>query len=334
MMNQLDNSQVDREVPVEISASEFKKAGHKLVDDIAHLLSNFRDKPVSPEVSPAKIRTILGERQIPSRGENASMLLEEVTRHLMDNSTFNGHPRFWGYITSSATPIGVLADFLASAINPNVGGWNLSPIATEIEKQTIRWIAEMVGYPTDCGGILVSGGNMANFVGFLAARTAKSGWNIREKGLQSNDVEKLTMYVSAETHTWIQKAADLYGHGTETIRWIPTNDHQQMEVVSLKEQIQQDFENGFNPFLVAGTAGTVSTGAIDPLREIASVCQEFDIWFHIDGAYGAFAAVLPEANNDMKVFHLADSIFPGSAQMVIQSTGGRMCAGKRSSTFA
>jgi len=149
---------------------------------------------------------------------------------------------------------------------------------------------------------------MANFVGFLAARTTKSGWNIREKGLQSNDAEKLTMYVSAETHTWIQKAADLYGHGTDSIRWIKTDKDQRMDPESLKEQIQQDFENGFKPFLVVGTAGTVSTGAIDPLREIASVCQEFDIWFHIDGAYGAFAAVLPETNNDMKVFHLADSI--------------------------
>jgi len=307
-MNKIDDSQVDREVPVEIPASEFKKAGHKLVDDIAHLLSNFHEKPVSPGVSPEKIRTILGQEQIPSEGESAIMLLEEVTRHLIDNSTFNGHPRFWGYITSSATPIGVLADFLAAAINPNVGGWDLSPIATEIEKQTLRWIAEMIGYPTDCGGILVSGGNMANFAGFLAARTAKSGWNIREKGLQSTDAKKLTIYVSAETHTWIQKAADLYGHGTDAIRWIKTDIDQRMDPESLREQIEEDKSNGYAPFIVVGTAGTVRTGAIDPLREIASICKQYDLWFHIDGAYGAFAAVLPEAHEDMKVFHMADSI--------------------------
>ncbi|MCB0617671.1 MAG: amino acid decarboxylase, partial [Saprospiraceae bacterium] len=139
-------------------------------------------------------------------------LLKQTASWLFEHSTFNGHPRFLGYITSSPTPIGALADLLAAAVNPNVGGWQLSPIASEIERQTIRWIAELIGYPTDCGGLLVSGGNMANFVGFLAARKAKAGWNIREKGLR--DHPQLVAYASAETHTWLQKAADLFGLGT------------------------------------------------------------------------------------------------------------------------
>ena len=132
-------------------------------------------------------------------------------------------PRFFGYITAAPAPIGMLGDLLAAAVNPNVGAWTLSPAATEIESQTVRWIAELIGYPADCGGLLVSGGNMANFVGFLAARAAKSGWDVRERGVAGEPGRRLRVYGSAETHTWIQKAADLAGLGTASIRWIPTD---------------------------------------------------------------------------------------------------------------
>ncbi|MCB0683781.1 MAG: hypothetical protein KDC32_23185, partial [Saprospiraceae bacterium] len=141
-------------------------------------------KPVSPDLTPTKARQLLGSEGLPEKGGEPAGLLKQTASWLFEHSTFNGHPRFLGYITSSPTPIGALADLLAAAVNPNVGGWQLSPIASEIERQTIRWIAELIGYPTDCGGLLVSGGNMANFVGFLAARKAKAGWNIREKGLR------------------------------------------------------------------------------------------------------------------------------------------------------
>ena len=144
--------------------------------------------------------------RLPQHGADPALLLNRAADLLFDHSLFNGHPRFWGYITSSAAPIGALGDLLAAAVNPNVGAWLLSPMASEIEAQTIRWIAEMLGYPVDCGGLFVSGGNMANIVCFLAARQAKAGWDVRTKGM---DGARLRAYCSKETHTWIQKAADI-----------------------------------------------------------------------------------------------------------------------------
>ncbi len=180
-------------------------------------------------------------------------------------------------------------------------------MATEIEAQAIRWIAELLGYPASCGGLFVSGGNMANFVAFLAARRAKAPWDVRALGLRGGE-RQLIAYASKETHTWFQKAADLFGLGLEAIRWIAVDDQQRMDVSELERQVAADRQAGTFPFLVVGTAGTVSTGAVDPLREIASVCRTHDLWFHVDGAYGAPAAALSEAPDDLKALSLADSV--------------------------
>ena len=227
---------------------------------------------------------------------------------LFDHSLFNAHPRFFGYVTAPPAPIGVLGDFLAAALNANVGAWTLSPAATEIESQTVRWIAELIGYPVDCGGLLVSGGNMANIVGFLAARAAKAPWNVREEGVAGDSRRRLRVYASAETHTWIQKAADLAGLGTSSIRWIPTDANLRMEVASLRRQIDADAAAGDIPFIVVGNAGSVSTGTVDPLPEIAALCRDCDVWFHVDGAYGGFAAAVPEAPDDLRALSEADSV--------------------------
>ena len=177
---------------------------------------------------------------LPDSGTDPGPLLERTAQLLFDHSLFNGHPRFFGYITASPAPIGMLGDLLAAAVNPNVGAWTLSPAATEIESQTVRWIAELIGYPADCGGLLVSGGNMANFVGFLAARAAKAGWDVRERGVAGEPGRTLRVYASAETHTWIQKAADLAGLGTASIRWIPTDGELRMDVAALRRQLDAD----------------------------------------------------------------------------------------------
>jgi glutamate/tyrosine decarboxylase-like PLP-dependent enzyme len=204
-----------------------------------------------------------------------------------------------------------LGDLLAAAVNPNVGGWVLSPMASEIEAQTVRWIAELLGYPADCGGLLVSGGNMANFVGFLAARRAKAMWDVRAGGIAGEGGQRLRVYASTETHTWVQKAADLFGLGTGSIRWIETDERQRMNTVVLRQAIVEDNARGDLPFLVVGTGGSVSTGAVDPLYEIAEVCKEHNLWFHVDGAYGALAAAVPESLGcppDLKGLSLADSV--------------------------
>jgi glutamate/tyrosine decarboxylase-like PLP-dependent enzyme len=234
--------------------------------------------------------------------------LEEAVDLLFNHSLFNGHPRFWGYIMGSAAPIGALADLLAAAVNPNLGGWPISPIASEIESQTVRWIAEMIGYPTNCGGLLMSGGNMANFVGFWAGRKAKAHWDVRSSGIMGDKRGQLRVYTSRETHTWIEKATDLSGLGTNAIRWIPTDKQLRMDTTALRGQIREDIKRGDLPFLLVGSAGTVSTGAIDPLPELADFCREHDLWLHVDGAYGGAAATLPDASPDLKGLSKADSV--------------------------
>jgi len=179
-------------------------------------------------------------------------------------------------------------------------------MATEIESQVIRWLAQFIGYPADCGGLLLSGGNMANFTCFVAARAAQAGWDVRKQGVAH--APRLVAYASAEAHTWIQKAADLTGLGTGAIRWIPVDSRQRMDFAALEEQYRRDIDEGFQPFLVTGSAGTVSTGAVDPLRELASFCNERKLWFHVDGAYGAFAQGIEEAPADLLGLAEADSV--------------------------
>ncbi|HET9431412.1 MAG TPA: aminotransferase class V-fold PLP-dependent enzyme [Chitinophagaceae bacterium] len=290
---------------LDISADEFRNAGHLLVDQLARFLEDLPGKKVTSGETPSEIQSILGNQPLPVEGQDTSLVLGEAARMLFEHSLFNGHPRFWGYITSSAAPIGALADMLAATLNPNVGAYTLSPMATEIERQTIKWLAEFIGYNTDCGGIFVSGGNMANFTGFLAGRKNKIPYDIRKDGLLNN---RFPIYCAKGTHTWIQKAADIFGHGTDSIRWIEAEANQQMNLKELERQIITDIERGFIPFMVVGNAGSVGTGVVDDLHEIAAICKNYDLWFHIDGAYGAPAAVLPEMTGLFKGLYKADSI--------------------------
>ena len=297
----------DRRRPLAMAPEEFRRIGHALVDAIAAHLDSLPSRPVTRGDSPDEIRRLLhADAPLPAEGRDAASLVPSIAELLFDHSLFNGHPRFFGYITASPAHIGILADCLAAAANPNVGSYTLAPVATEIEAQTIRWIAELIGYPRDCSGILVSGGNMANFVGFFAARAARLGADVRTNGMAHDPRPRV--YCSAETHTWIQKAADLSGLGTAAIRWIDVDAGQRMDVAALQRALDEDVSRGDRPFMVVGTAGSVSTGAIDPLVEIARVCRERGLWFHVDGAYGGFAAAVPEAPDDLRALAEADSV--------------------------
>ncbi len=296
-----------RAAVLDMPAEEFRELGHRLVDEIADFYAGLARRAVTPGQSARQIRALLGDQGLPQSGSAASGVLQRAAELVIEYSLHNGHPRFFGYITSSAAPLGALGDLLAAAVNPNVGGWQLSPVATEIECQTIRWIAELIGYSKDAGGIMVSGGNMANIVAFFAARKAKSDWQIREGGLGIRGLG-LRVYCSSATHTWVQKAADLSGLGTDAIRWVGTDAEQRMDPAILRTLIREDRANGRTPFLVVGTAGTVSTGAIDPLAELAGLCRAENLWFHVDGAYGAPAAVLPELAAEFEGLASADSV--------------------------
>jgi glutamate/tyrosine decarboxylase-like PLP-dependent enzyme len=293
-----------RTASLEMTGDEFRSVGHELVDRIADFLASIREYPVTRSEPPEKIRAALGaSRPLPDTGQDPGILLRHATALLLDHSLFNGHPRFYGYITSSAAPIGMLADLLAAAVNANAGAWKLAPMATEIEAQVIRWLAEFIGYPAGCGGLLLSGGNMANLTCFLAARAAQANWDIRKQGVAGGP--RLCVYASSEAHTWIQKAADLTGLGVEAIHWIGG---ERIDLKELRLRYQQDREQGYQPFLVVGSAGTVSTGVVDPLPDLAAFCRERGLWFHVDGAYGAFAAAIAGAGSELRGLQLADSV--------------------------
>jgi len=293
-----------RTAPLEMTDEVFRSVGHELVDRIAGFLASLRSQAVTPAERPEEVRAALPNGVLPEKGKNPQDLMRDAAGLLFQHSLFNGHPRFYGYITSSPAPIGMLADLLAAVVNANVGAWKLAPIATEIEAQVIRWLAEFIGYPANCGGLLLSGGNMANVTCFLAARAAMAGWDVRKRGVA--DGPRLCLYASSETHTWLQKAADITGLGTTAIHWIPGKQTIDMDQLGL--QYRQDISEGFRPFLVVGSAGTVSTGVTDPLPELAAFCKEHKLWLHVDGAYGAFAATVPGAPTELKGLELADSV--------------------------
>jgi aromatic-L-amino-acid/L-tryptophan decarboxylase len=296
-----------RQTPIGIGKDEFKKIGYQLVDTIADFLESIDQRRVTTGETPAQLQELLGNAALPEHGSPPAELMAKAADLLMGHSLFNGHPKFMGYITAAPAPIGIMADMLAAAVNPNVGAQILSPVATEIEKQTVNWLAEFIGAAPSFGGILVSGGNMANFTAFLAARTARAPKTIKEEGMAQPD-EKLVVYCSKTTHTWIEKAAVLFGLGTRAIRWISTDAANRMDNTVLEQTIKNDLAQGFQPFMIIGTAGDVSTGVVDDLKAIAGLCKKYKLWFHVDGAYGAPAAVVPELKNMFAGMEEADSI--------------------------
>lgn len=297
----------NRKTPIEISATEFKKMGYQLIDAISHFIGTIDKRPVTTGASSRQVQELIGTSSLPENGTAPGELLLKISDILLNHSLLNGHPKFLGYITSSPAPIGALADLLAAAVNPNVGAQILSPVATEIEKQTVKWLAEFIGVSPNYGGLLVSGGNMANFTAFLAARTAKATDKIKKEGMAGMP-GKLIIYCSNTTHTWIEKAAILFGHGSQSIRWIETDDNNKMDNGVLEHTIKKDLAEGQQPFIVVGTAGDVSTGVVDNLSAIAAICKTYDLWFHIDGAYGVPAAVIPEQQKLFEGIKEADSI--------------------------
>lgn len=282
--------------PIDISAHDFREIGHRLVDDIASFLDNIGEQRVAPGMKPSEVRAAVGASSLPESGSDAATIVADATELLFAHSTLNGHPRFFGYITAPAAPIGILGEMLAATVNANAGAWSLAPAATEIELQTIRWMAELIGYPADTGGLFVSGGNMANIVCFLAARAA------------AKSKEGLRCYASTDTHTWIEKAVDIAGLGASCITHLPVDSRGRASAAELGDAIAADRKAGLSPFFVVATAGSTNTGSIDPISDIAAVCKREGVWLHVDGAYGAPVAALPDAPADLRAIHLADSV--------------------------
>lgn len=304
--------QKNNRAPLDMEAEEFRQVGHQLVDKIADFLGGLNERDVHNPGGAKVARDLLGTGSLPNTGVPTDDVIGEISDLLLEHSLFNGHPRFWGFINGSASPIGALGDLLASSINANVCTWTVAPVASEIERQVVGWIGDLLNFPNDpeciSGGLLVSGGTMANITGLLAAKRARFGAEIREQGNNYNGAEKSKFYTTSETHAWLEKALDIMGFGESAITRVKTDDNLCMDIDALQISIEDDIEHGFLPLAVIASAGTVSTGAIDPLEQIAEICKLHDIWFHIDGAYGAVSACVPSVSKELSGIGLADSV--------------------------
>jgi len=295
------------EVSFDWDSEMWGRAARRAVELAVDVSTGWERRRPGPEATPDRIlqrfREPLPRSPVPF--EAIADRLEEVA----SLSTFIGHPRWFAYITSSPNPVGVVGDFVTSAINPNIGLWRGGPAATAVEVQSIQWLKELLGYPPEAEGIYTSGGQFANIVAHAVIRDHAAGWDVRRQGMNpGGGAPGLRVYASQEIHYCHQQAAELLGMGTEAVRLVPVDEAYRMRVDALARMIAEDRQRGHRPIAIVATAGTVGTGAVDPIPELLGVARSERLWLHVDGAYGAFAVVAPSAPGSLRAMADADSI--------------------------
>jgi aromatic-L-amino-acid decarboxylase len=287
----------------DLPPEEVRRLGYLGADAIAGHRAALESRPVFGKVGSS---ASLFEGPAPEEGAPIEETLAFVREHVLPFPMGNSHPRFYGFINSTADPVGILADGLAAAMNSNC--WGGDHAAIHVEKQVIGWIASAMGLPAETEGILVSGGSMANFTALAAARRAMTPGNVREDGLAGPGAPRLTVYASDQTHSCVDKAVDLLGIGTAQLRRLPVDECFRVRPAEVARAVAEDRRAGFTPAIVVGNAGTVNTGAIDPLGELADLCRREKLWFHVDGAYGALAALSSQLKPLFSGIERADSV--------------------------
>jgi glutamate/tyrosine decarboxylase-like PLP-dependent enzyme len=282
---------------------EMRQLGHLMVDDVITFLSTIREQPVWRPI-PEKVKETFSSG-IPTHPSDAIEVYEDFKRNILPYNKGNVHPRFFAFVQGTGTPMGVFAEMLAAAMNPNLAIGEHS--AMYVENQVLQWCKEFLGYPMDASGILLSGGSMANFTALQVARNHILPTQIRKTGLHAQE-KQFVAYCSTESHSCIQKAIEALGIGSDNLRKIPVNEYFQIDIQALTKQLKIDKENNLQPFCIIGNAGTVNTGAVDPLNELLAICRRENIWFHVDGAFGALAKVVPDVAIALKPIEEADSV--------------------------
>ena len=288
------------------SPERIREMAAAAVEWVAAYHQGIRDLPVAPSTSAAELKAALAG-PLPAEGRDFPALLDTFREVIVPGARHSAHPRFFGYVSAPGTAIAAVADFLASALNPNLPAWRSAPAPTEVEHLTIDWIRQALGCDEGAGGLFTSGGSMANFTALAAARHRHCGDEVAARGAAAHP-KALRIYTSAEAHHSTHKAASLLGIGRDNVREIPVDERFRMRVDALTQAIEEDREAGLDPFCVVASAGTVVTGAVDPLREIAAVAREQSLWLHVDACYGGFARLAPSARPLFDGLAEADSI--------------------------
>lgn len=282
----------------------FRALAHRMVDDSLDFLQSLGEHPPWQPM-PGEVRKALTSEPLPRAPQSAERAYEEFLTNVLPYTNGNRHPRFWGWIQGNGTPLGMMADMLAAGMNPHCAG--LDQASKLVELQVIEWLAELMGFPKDASGVLVSGGTMANVLGLAVARQAKAGFDVRGRGMQGTDA-RLTVYASSEVHSWAQKAVELFGMGNSSLRRVPVDSDFRIRIDALRDLIAEDRLAGCRPICVIGTTGTVNSGATDDLASLADLCAEQELWFHVDGAFGALARLVPSLAPALKGMERADSL--------------------------
>src|SRR6201987_5449062 len=309
---------------------EFREVGHRVVDLLSSYFEHIEEKRVFPDVEPSFLASLFDE-PLPEDSISAEQVLNEIQKKVLPYCTHVGHPGYMGLITPSPNPVGIIADFICSALNQNIGAYTVGPAAVAMERRTVRWLTDLVGYSAKAGGNLTSGGMMANFIGLKLARDSVSGDRIQQDGVG----QRWAVYTSEERHVSVDKAVDAIGLGRAALRALPTDAEFQLRLDALEEAIAADRKRGIRPMCIVGIFGTTNTGAVDPVRELRKVADREGMWLHADAAYGGgmlLSHAWPMCDRGLE---LADSITidphkwfyaPLDAGAVLIRDGGRLTA--------
>jgi len=278
--------------------------GHRLLDDLFDDLETIRERPVWQH-APQAVKAHF-EAPPPLDPQAPDAVYDEYLQYVLPYLLGNDHPRFWGWIAGTGTVMGAFAEFLAATTNSPSGAFAFM-CANYVENQVLNWFKTLLGHHGDASGLLTSGCSASNLIGLAVARNTKAGYDLRLDGLQAAP-RKMVLYASREAHSSLQKAVELLGLGSGSLRKVPVNESLQIDLAALETIIQQDRDDGCLPFCVVGVAGTTNTGSIDDLEALADICAENDLWFHVDGAFGAWAAIAPRSKQLVKGMERADSL--------------------------
>ena len=283
---------------------EIQVLGHQMVDDMLEYMQTMRERPPWQH-APDKVRSNF-KKPLPLGPQTPHEIYQEFLENILPYPIGNNHPRFWGWVFGTGTALGALAEFLAATMNTNSGGLAYHS-ANYVENQVINWLKDIMGFPETASGLLTSGCSAANLIGLTVARNIKAEIDIRKDGLYSA-TKQMVLYASVEIHSSVQKAVEILGLGSRALRYIAVKDDFRINLQELKTRIFEDRQAGYLPFCIVGAAGTTNTGAVDDLNALADICQEEDLWLHVDGAFGAWAVLSSSVKELVSGMERADSL--------------------------